>query len=148
MTGKLQLAGEVFWDEASLKAYSGDMSHYSVKPRMVAVPANENDIDKLIVYAKEESIPITPRGAGSNQSGSAVGPGIIVLFSKMNAAIKRDGRRVRVQSGMIHQVLDQHLALDELRIPYDPTSRGFCTIGGNVATKASGLRSLKYGTVD
>ena len=148
MTGKLPLAGEVFWDEASLKAYSGDMSHYSVKPRMVAVPANENDIDKLIVYAKEESIPITPRGAGSNQSGSAVGPGIIVLFSKMNAAIKRDGRRVRVQSGMIHQVLDQHLALDGLRIPYDPTSRGFCTIGGNVATKASGLRSLKYGTVD
>ena len=40
------------------------------------------------------------------------------------------------------------MGLDGLRISYDPTSRGFCTIGGNVATKASGLRSLKYGTVD
>ena len=93
-------------------------------------------------------LPITPRGAGSNQSGSAVGAGIIVLFSKMNATIKRKGRRVRLQSGAIHQVLDQQLAADGLRIPYDPTSRGFCTIGGNVATKASGLRSLKYGTAD
>ncbi|MGA3110521.1 MAG: FAD-binding oxidoreductase [Candidatus Bathyarchaeia archaeon] len=134
MAGKLQIACEVFSDEASLKAYSMDMSHYSIKPQMVAVPANEEDIAKLIAYAKQESIPITPRGAGSNQSGSAVGPG--------------NGRRVRVQSGVIHKVLDQQLAADGLRIPYDPTSRGFCTIGGNVATKASGLRSIKYGTVD
>ncbi len=148
MTGKLQIAGEVYSDEASLKAYSVDMSHYSVKPRIVAVPANEDDLGKIIAYAKQESTPITPRGAGSNQSGSAVGAGIIVLFSKMNATIKKEGRRVRVQSGAIHQALDQQLAADGLRIPYDPTSRGFCTIGGNVATKASGLRSLKYGTAD
>jgi FAD/FMN-containing dehydrogenase len=148
LAGKLQLAGEIYSDEASLKAYSTDMSHYSVKPQMVAVPANEQDIDMLIAYAKQNSIPITPRGAGSNQSGSAVGSGMIVLFSKMNAIAKRNGRRVRVQSGIIHRVLDQQLAADGLRIPYDPTSSGFCTIGGNVATKASGVRSLKYGTVD
>ncbi len=148
MTGKLQIAGEVYSDEASLKTYSVDMSHYSVKPRIVAVPANEDDLGKIIAYAKQESTPITPRGAGSNQSGSAVGAGIIVLFSKMNATIMKEGQRVRVQSGAIHQALDQQLAVSGLRIPYDPTSRAFCTIGGNVATKASGLRSLKYGTAD
>ncbi len=109
MTGKLQLAGEIYSDEASLKAYSTDMSHYSVKPQMVAVPANEQDIARIIAYAKQESIPITPRGAGSNQSGSAVGPGIIVLFSKMNAIVKRNGRRVRVQSGVIHKFLTSNL---------------------------------------
>jgi FAD/FMN-containing dehydrogenase len=144
----LQISGEVLVDEASLKTYSVDMSHYSVKPQIVAIPANEDDIAKIIAYAKQESIPLTPRGAGSNQSGSAVGSGIIVLFSKMNAVIKREGQRVRVQSGVIHQFLDQQLGIDGLRIPYDPTSRSFCTIGGNVATKASGLRSVKYGTVD
>jgi FAD/FMN-containing dehydrogenase len=124
------------------------MSHYSVKPQMVAIPANENDIAKIIAYAKQESTPLTPRGAGSNQSGSAVGSGVIVLFSKMNSIIKTEERRVRVQSGVIHQFLDQRLAIEGLRIPYDPTSRSFCTIGGNVATKASGLRSIKYGTAD
>ncbi|MGA2682085.1 MAG: FAD-binding oxidoreductase [Candidatus Bathyarchaeia archaeon] len=148
MTEKLEITGEVLSDEATLKAYSFDMSHYAVKPQMVAVPANEDDIAKLIAFAKQESIPITPRGAGSNQSGSAVGSGIIVLFSKMNATVKKDGRKVQVQAGVIHQALDLYLAADGLRIPYDPTSRSFCTIGGNVATKASGLRSLKYGTVD
>ena len=148
MRQNLQISGEVLADEASLKTYSMDMSHYSVKPQMVAIPANEDDIAKIIAYAKQESTPLTPRGAGSNQSGSAVGSGIIVLFSKMNAILKREGRRVRVQSGIIHQSLDQQLNIEGLRIPYDPTSRSFCTIGGNVATKASGLRSLKYGTVD
>jgi len=144
----LQISGEVLLDAASLKTYSTDMSHYSVKPQMVAIPENEDDIAKIVAYAKQESMPLTPRGAGSNQSGSAVGSGIIVLFSKMNAIIKREGRRVIVQPGVVHQFLDQQLGVDGLRIPYDPTSRSLCTIGGNVATKASGLRSIKYGTAD
>ena len=148
MRQNLQISGEVLVDEASLKTYSVDMSHYSVKPQMVAIPVSEDDMAKIIAYARQESMPLTPRGAGSNQSGSAVGSGVIVLFSKMNAVIKREGRRVRVQPGIIHQFLDQQLGIDGLRIPYDPTSRSFCTIGGNVATKASGPRSLKYGTVD
>ena len=145
---QLQISGEVLTDEASIKRYSVDMSHYLVKPMMIAVPADQDDIAKIIAYSKEEAIPITPRGAGSNQSGSAVGPGIIVLFSKMNAITKRAGRRVKVQPGIIHQQLEHQLNIDELRVPYDPTSSPFCTIGGNVATKASGIRSLKYGTVD
>lgn len=124
------------------------MSHYTVKPKMIAIPAHQEDIAKIIAFSKEEAIPITPRGAGSNQSGSAVGSGIIVLFSEMTATNKREGRSVTVQPGKIYQQLDQQLNIDGLRIPYDPTSRSFCTIGGNVATKASGLRSLKYGTVD
>ncbi len=103
---QLQISGEVLTDEASIKRYSVDMSHYLVKPMMIAVPANQEDIAKIIAYSKEEAIPITPRGAGSNQSGSAVGPGIIVLFSKMNAITKRAGRRVKVQPGIIHQQLE------------------------------------------
>ena len=145
---QLQISGEVLTDGASIKKYSIDMSHYAVKPLMIAVPTNEEDLAKIIAYSKAEAVPITPRGGGSNQSGSAVGSGIIVLFSKMHAIIEREGRRVRVQPGVIHQQLDQQLNADGLRIPYDPTSRSFCTIGGNVATKASGLRSLKYGTVN
>jgi FAD/FMN-containing dehydrogenase len=125
-----QISGEVLTDEASIKSYSADMSHYMVKPMMIAIPTNQDDLPKIIDYAKEEAIPITPRGAGSNQSGSAVGPGIIILFSKVTATLKRQGRRVKVQSGIIHQQLDQKLNVDGLRIPYDPTSSPFCTIGG------------------
>ena len=145
---QLQISGEVLTDETSIKRYSTDMSHYLVKPMMIAAPLDQEDLAKIIAYSKEEAIPITPRGAGSNQSGSAVGSGIIVLFSKMNVITKREGLRVKVQPGIIHQKLDDQLNMDGLRIPYDPSSRSFCTIGGHVATKASGLRSLKYGTVD
>jgi glycolate oxidase len=146
--GQLQISGQILTDEASLKAYSADMSHYSVKPKMIAVPASEDDLSKIIDYAREESVPVTPRGAGSNLSGSAVGSGIIVLFSKMNRITRREGRNVSVQPGTVHKQLDEKLNLYGLRIPYDPSSKSFCTIGGNIGTKASGLRSLKYGTAD
>ncbi len=145
---ELWISGEVFSDEASLIRFSADMSHYAIKPKLVVVPRNEADIAEIVVYAKQEKLPLTPRGAGSNQSGSSVGSGIVVLFSKMISLNAKQGRRVKVQPGIVHQQLDLQLHKDGLRLPYDPSSRMFCTIGGNVATKASGLRSIKYGNVD
>ena len=145
---KLEISGKVLTDEVSLERFSKDMSHYAVKPALVAIPKDEQDVAEILRYAKEQMIPLTPRGAGSNQSGSAVGSGILVLFSEMNKVTQRRNSRVTVQPGIIYDHVNQELLKDGLRLPYDPSSRSFCTIGGNVATKASGLRSLKYGSVD
>jgi glycolate oxidase len=145
---QLEISGEVLTDTTALQKYASDMSHYSLLPKVVAFPRNEEDLSAILAYAMEEKVPLTPRGAGSNQSGSSVGSGILTLFTKMNAVLSRQGNRVRVQPGVIHQQLDQQLHKERLKLPYDPSSRMFCTIGGNVATKASGLRSLKYGNVD
>ncbi len=144
----LNISGQVFDDEATLKNYSIDMSHYAVKPRLVAIPENEDDVAKIIDYSKEEDVSLTCRGAGSNQSGSSVGSGIVVLFSGMNRIIHRSGSYVTVQPGVVYAQLDRQLREVGLNLPYDPSSRSFCTIGGNVATKASGIRSIKYGSVD
>ena len=147
-TPKLKIAGSVFYDEAHLESYSTDLSHYSIRPKMMAIPAGEDDVQELVAFSKKESIPITPRGAGSNQSGSAVGSGILLLSSAMKSVISRNGRKVKVGPGIIYDSLDKSMRSEGLRLPYDPSSRMFCTIGGNVATGASGIRSLKYGTVN
>jgi FAD/FMN-containing dehydrogenase len=144
----LDIKGSILTERESLEIYSRDLSGYAVRPKMVVVPEDEEDVSRIIRYSKANSIPITPRGAGSNQSGSAVGSGIIVLFNRMNRVVAKRGKRVRVQPGIVYGTLDAEMRMEDLRIPYDPTSRAFCTIGGNVATKASGIRSLKYGTVD
>jgi FAD/FMN-containing dehydrogenase len=115
---------------------------------MVAVPASEGDIEVLVAFAARESIPITARGAGSNQSGSAVGSGIILLSDALNRINRKNGRLVGAGPGIDYEDLDSFMRKDGLRLPYDPSSRAYCTIGGNVATRASGLRSIKYGTVD
>ncbi|HVO78154.1 MAG TPA: FAD-binding oxidoreductase, partial [Methanomassiliicoccales archaeon] len=140
--------GSVLRGERDIAAYSQDMSGMRIAPRCVAIPSDDQDIGPLFGYAEGAAIPITPRGAGSNQSGSAVGPGIIVPTTRMNRIEVSATGIVRVQAGAIHARVDDELASISRRLAYDPSSRTFCTIGGNVGTKASGLRGLKYGSVD
>jgi FAD/FMN-containing dehydrogenase len=54
----------------------------------------------------------------------------------------------RVQPGLVYDRLNDLMFDDGYFLPYHVSSSAFCTIGGNVSTRASGLRSIKYGTVD
>jgi len=135
-------------DEATLKRYSMDMSKYRSKPSMVAIPENEEQVLEILEYSKSKNIPITARAAGSNLSGNAIGEGIIVLFQKMNSIIETIDERVRFEPGLIYDRLNEEMEPRGYFLPYHVSSSKFCSIGGNVATRASGLRSIKYGTVD
>jgi glycolate oxidase len=145
---ELEISGDVRTDAEALDRYSEDLSHYHVRPSMIAVPEGEDDLVLIADYARKHHVAVTPRGAGSNQSGSAVGSGIIVLFEQMNRVMGWEDSVVRVQPGIVWDVLNAEAAVRGFRIPYDPSSRAFCTIGGNVGTGASGARSFKYGSVD
>jgi FAD/FMN-containing dehydrogenase len=143
-----ELRGEIARDDAILERYSTDMSGYHVRPRLVALPEDDGDIEKLIEFSSRTRTPLTSRGAGSNLSGSAVGPGIVVVFKRMNRILRAMGKRVRVQPGVVYEKLNREMSPRGLSLRYDVSSGGFSTIGGNVATKAGGLRSIKYGNVD
>jgi FAD/FMN-containing dehydrogenase len=145
---KPNIKGSVYDDEDWRKRYSKDMSRYKIKPTLVAFPEDEEGVITLLEYSKKNNIPITPRGAGSNLSGSAVGAGMVILFEKMNKLLEIEGNRVRVQPGMVYNKLNSDVKGKGLLLPYNPSSRAFCTIGGNVGTKASGLRSIKYGNTN
>jgi FAD/FMN-containing dehydrogenase len=145
---KPNIKGRVFDDEIWRVRYSMDMSRYKIMPTLVAFPEDEEDVITLLKYSEENNIPITPRGAGSNLSGSAVGHGMVVVFEKMNRVLGVKGNLVRVQPGIVYNMLNKHAEKHGLLLPYNPSSRAFCTIGGNVGTKASGLRSIKYGNTN
>jgi glycolate oxidase len=112
------------------------------------MPPNEAELSRLVKAAWNRGVVITARGGGSNQSGSAVGDGLILETSKLNAIIELDGNKARAQAGVWHGDLMKRANEQGSMVPYDPSSSLFCTIGGNVATNATGLRGVKYGSVD
>ncbi len=135
-------------DEASLVRYSMDMSKYRSMPKMVAIPETEDQVNEIMQYSRSNKIPITARAAGSNLSGNAIGEGIIVLFQRMNRILEMKDDRVRFEPGLVYDQLNEEMEPRGYFLPYHVSSSKFCSIGGNVATRASGLRSIKYGTVD
>jgi FAD/FMN-containing dehydrogenase len=142
------IKGKVYDDENWLSRYAMDMSRYKIMPNLVAFPEDEEDVLALLEYSHNNKVPITPRGAGSNLSGSAVGHGMVMVFEKMNRVLEVNENLVRVQPGTVYNILNNQMAEHGLLLPYNPSSSAFCTIGGNVGTKASGLRSIKYGNTN
>ncbi len=143
-----ELHCEVKQDGPTLERYSTDMSRYHVKPKMVITPRMEQDILDIIQYAIGSGHPITARAAGSNLSGNALGKGIIVRFNEMDRILSVEGDRVWVEPGLVYDRLNDAMKDRGLFLPYHVSSSKYCSLGGNVATRASGLRSIKYGTVD
>ena len=136
----------VLWDKYSRNFYSVDSSSYLVKPLIIVFPRNENEIIKIIRFASKKNIPITPRGAGTGLVGSALGSGII-LDLKYFDKIKTYPNYVQVGSGVLRGNLDKKLEEDGKFFGPDPSVGPYCTIGGMIATNASGSHSLKYGSV-
>ncbi len=117
-------------------------------PKLVVVPKNKNDILQIINFARKNKLSITARAGGTNTCGSALGEGIIIDFSKMNSIIWKKNKSTKVQPGVIYADLNKELAKTGQWIAFNPSSNDSCMIGGNLATKASGLSSVKYKSMD
>src|SRR6266850_2067669 len=79
---RTELEGEIFTDETTRRLYATDASAYREMPLAVAMPKNDNDLVKLIHFAKKNKTSIIPRAAGTSLAGQVVGGGIIVDVSK------------------------------------------------------------------
>ena len=141
-----QFRGELFLDAPSRTLYATDASLFQVDPLAVAAPRDEEDLRTLVRYAFDRSIPIVPRGAGTGLAGESLGHGVVVDLSVHFRAIIATGDDwVRVQPGVILDRLNAELAKQGRKFAPDPASGMSCTIGGMIATDASGSRAAKYG---
>ncbi|MEO9309894.1 MAG: FAD-binding oxidoreductase [Nitrososphaera sp.] len=138
--------GQVFTEEEILNYYSVDSSFYQVRPKVVVVPNNTADIIKTMRFATKNKISVTPRGAGTGLVGSALNDGIIVDMKNFDK-IKIGKNFVVVGAGTTKGKLDQELAKHKKFLGPNPSVGPYCTIGGMIATNASGSRSIKYGSM-
>jgi glycolate oxidase len=121
----------------------------SHKPEAIIMPSSVNEISQIFKLANEESFAIVPRGSGTGLSGGSVPSenSIIMLMNKWNNIEEVDTENLTawVQPGVITSKLHRAVESKGLFYPPDPGSQNICTMGGNVAENAGGLRGLKYG---
>ncbi len=134
-----------------------DRTHYghdetealSYPPALVVRPRSTQQVAEVMRLCHAHHIPVTPIGGRTGLSGGAlsVHGGIGLALDRMNAIVDIDERnlQVTVEPGVITQVLQDAVAAKGLYYPPDPSSRGSCTIGGNLAENAGGPRAVKYG---
>ncbi len=137
---------KISWDSNTLDTYSMDASSYTIRPAAVAFPKNENDIIKILKFAAQHKIPVTPRGGGTGLVGGALGKGIILDMRHFDS-IKVGQRTVQAGSGVFKGALDKTLEKHGRFLGPNPSIGPFCTVGGMIGTNASGSHSLKYGSV-
>ncbi len=141
------LAGEVRCDDVFCQLFASDASIYEIKPLGVVRPRSTADVVACVQYAADRQIPLHARGAGTGAAGAALGPGLVVDFSKyLRRVIYTDDNRVRVQPGVVHDRLNVHLRQRGRLFGPDSAVSTTTTLGSMVATDASGSRWLKYGS--
>lgn len=148
------LSGEVTISPDVRNYFSTDSSIFEINPSVVVYPINENDVRKIARFSwqlaeRGRVVPITARGSGTDQTGGALGNGIMVVFpAHMNKIIELDSKTgsVVVEPGTNYGKLQQTLHTHGRFLPPFPSSMEYCTIGGAVANNASGEKTIKYGS--
>jgi FAD/FMN-containing dehydrogenase len=137
-------------DERARAAYSEGAGIYRIEPAAVAVPRSVEDLRQLLAWAVAEKSALIPRGAGSAMGGGNVGAEVIVDLTAMEPrTLTVDGpqQRADTSSGITWEELRAAASQEGLRLPPDPSSGRWATLGGMVSTNASGARTVRYGSV-
>ncbi len=137
-------------DERARAAFAEGAGIYRIIPAAVAVPADPGDLATLVAWAREHHVPLVPRGAGSGMGGGNVGSGLVVDLTGVNAdrlEVWPDRQVAVTGAAVTYGALSAAAADHELRLPPDPSSGRWATLGGMVACNAAGARSVRYGSV-
>lgn len=138
--------GRLAFDPVTRGLYSTDASPFQVTPLGVAVPADAEDLQTLVRYCHEHAVPMVARGAGTGVAGESLGPGLVVDLSvNLRRIIGVGPDTVTAEPGVVHAELNAALAKEGRRFAPDPASGASCTVGGMVATNASGGNAARYG---
>ncbi len=143
-----KLPGRVLTDDDSRFNASLDNLRLSFLPDAVVKVQAAADVGEMLRIAYQYEIPVTPRGAGSSATGSAVplrGGWVLDLSGLTQLRIDPVARLAIVGAGVVTARLQERVEAKNLFFPPDPSSLKYSTVGGNIACNAGGMRCLKYG---
>ncbi|MDP0495083.1 MAG: FAD-linked oxidase C-terminal domain-containing protein [Verrucomicrobiota bacterium JB024] len=141
-------AGVIETGDEARRVASLDTCRVAHLPDAVIRPATDAEVAAVLRVANKARIPVTTRGAGSATTG-AVTPirgGWVLDFSGWNdIRIDAVSGYAHVGAGAVNAKIDEAAGKAGWFYPPDPSSKGYSTIGGNIACNAGGLRAAKYG---
>ncbi len=139
----------VFVGEAINEDFSHDeLASVKVMPEALVEVKSTEEVSKIMKYAHENNIPVTPRGQGTGLVGGSVAlhGGIMLNLSKMNNILELDEENLTltVEPGVLLMEISKYVEAKDLFYPPDPGEKS-ATIAGNINTNAGGMRAVKYG---
>ena len=141
-------------DEYALEEHAGDWGTHpedEVRPDAVVWPTSTEEVSAVLSGAHERGIPVTPYAAGTGLEGNAVPAheGISMDTTRMDEIldVRPADLQVDVQPGVLGSAVDEAAAEHGLTFPPLPSSGDISTVGGMIATDASGMQAVKYGVV-
>ncbi|MEY3060098.1 MAG: hypothetical protein RL000_1450 [Bacteroidota bacterium] len=150
----IEIVGKEFviLDNDSLSHYAHDETEkLFFLPQVVLRPRTTDEVSRILQLCNQEKIPVTPRGAGTGLSGGALPHlgGVLLSTDRMNSILNIDEENLQVitEPGVITQLLQDAVKAVGLFYPPDPSSKGSCFIGGNIAENSGGPKAVKYGVV-
>ena len=142
----------VLTDEESRTHYGHDETERLLYlPWVVLKPATTQEVSQIMRLCNTHKLPVTPRGGGTGLSGGALPNlgGVLLSTERLNKILNIDERNLQVttEPGVITEVLQDAVKEKNLFYPPDPSSKGSCFIGGNIAENSGGPKAVKYGVV-
>ena len=147
--------GEITTGEADLEKYSHDASLFKVRPQMVVMPKDVEDIKHLVNFVTQNKsaspdLSLTIRSGGTDMTGGPLSESIVVDVSPhLNQLKEIKADYAVVEPGMFYRDFEKETLKKNLLMPSFPASREICTVGGMVANNSGGEKTLAYGkTID
>ncbi len=153
-TLKTKIQGDVLVDEKTLTTYSQDASLFEIRPACVVYPKHAEDVKAIVRFVAENKsthpeLSITARSAGTDMSGAAVGPSIIMDFTRYMSAIKEiTDDYVVVEPGCYYRNLEKETLKRGRIMPAYTASKEINAVGGMVANNSGGEKAIKYGKTE
>lgn len=143
-------ADYVLTDVDSRRHYGHDWTEdFNFPPEVVVKPATTEAVAAILRQCAADRLPVTPAGGRTGLSGGMlpVYGGVLLSLERMNRILELDTRNLQivVQPGVVTQHIHEAAEAVGLSYPPDPSSKGSCLIGGNVAENAGGAHAVKYG---
>ena len=140
--------GDIRTDAYNRVLYSTDASIYQVMPHAVVMPRSSEELQAAVELAAKHRVPILPRAGGSSLAGQAVNAAVVLDLTRyLNGILEvnQEEKWVRVQPGVVLDVLNIHLQQYGLQFGPDPASSNRAAMGGIVGNNSTGSHSITYG---
>jgi FAD/FMN-containing dehydrogenase len=137
-------------DPADLEHYGRDWTRrWTPAPLVIALPGSVEEVQAIVRWANERNVAVVPSGGRTGLSGGAVAANgeLVLSLERMKSVLGFDAvdRTLTVQAGMTLHAVHEAAREQGLLYPVDFAARGSCSIGGNIATNAGGIRVIRYG---
>ncbi len=143
-------AGQVLDAPADCWPYGYDNSRRHQPPGAVVFATRHDQVVAVLSLCNAHRVPLVARGRGTGTTGAAVpeAGGVVLSLERMDRILELnpEDRLLVAEPGVTNQALQDAAAEHGFFWPPDPTSAGYCSLGGNLAYNSAGPRAVKYGT--